>query len=359
MSETSGFRAQWARIQAWPPAFRLAAVLAFFFFGCLAVGAGGSLANPWLLVLIWTLVSLECRTLSLASLISLGILGLVVLLPVSAVLELPLAWAMLNSPGWASGIAAGVEAGLILLVLLALTLVPKSRLRFTGSILDYTLAGLWMAAGLEWGVGLLLRSSPGFLGMPLGGWPQLPGLLGKTENTAACSSPAVWGLALGLIIGLGRYFTGPDFKRRGGRIWMPLGLASFLGWVVLEHAAYSLYPNIGELAGFYGFSLEGRALTYAFFLGAGLTTAIETLWFQASAPDSRLKRPLAEFLQAGMGKKDLAQSLARWSDCQKERSRVREEVVAVEISPLLENPEKADRHLESRQNQETSGRRDL
>lgn len=312
-------------------------VLALF---VLVSPSGGRLLGPLFLILFWSLASMETRTVSWQSIGLAVVWGLVALVPAASVLEVP----VLALAGEENLLSVGgctlVEVGLIGGGVAALLFWPRSRLRLTGSILDYAVLGLAAGAGFEIGLGVLSPSAAGFHGVPLSVLPQLPGLLGHPTQSAAAASTASWGLAFGLLAGLVRYLFGPDLTDWKVRLSVGAVAGLLAAWLVGERLAYAAGATSGVWATLYAIDLKGRLLAYLGGIGTGVIILVEWLLLPGRPHAEALRQPMADYGAAWARPGAEAQAtfharvLALFR-LEAARNLLRERLQAEEMKPLL------------------------
>ncbi len=303
----------------------------------LFVPGGRLLIGPLFMAGFWTLASTENRTVSPATLILAWGVGLLVILPAAFTLETPLVIVAQGETAWTAALGAGLEALLLGAAIAVLALWRGSRLRHTGSILDFALMGLFLGAGLECGLGVLVPEAAGHEGVSWAVLPQMPGMFGHGRLPFSCSSPATWGLVMGLMIGFARYLVGPDFDTPRARIFLPVSALLLTAWIVSERLVFIS----GHVSGFgrilFWIDLQGRLLTYL----AGILTCVvmitEWLLMQERPLAASLRHPWRAYRRAWASRpaggwfKGL-QSLWRLAE---RRNHTRELILAEEIKPLL------------------------
>ena len=309
------------------------AVLFFVLF----IPPGDRLLAPLVMLFFWTMLSAENRTVTVSSIVVALGTGMIFLIPAAMVIEVPLILILGKDSILASALSATLEAALITSLLVGLCLWPKSRLRYTGSIMDFSILGLGLGVGLEIGISVIHPGAGSFQGISLGIFPQLPGMIGHTQLAVACSSPAVWGLLFGTIIGIVRFLIGPDLNGYWARgIVISLGIF-FLGWIFFERLAYNDGTPIGWLGKFFWFDLKGRLLAYLTGLTAMVTILVEWLLLQERPQATELKNGLKAYETAWSegNKETLYSRMMHVIVLYEKRCLIREIIMAEEIKPVL------------------------
>jgi hypothetical protein len=343
-----GFREEFEDLTRWfrdlNPLSKRLLKIALLLVILLASGGFSSVLGPAMAALLWAVLSLETRSLSLSLLLIFGLIGFFGLMPAAALAEAPFMLLVQSSSAWAPGLAGGVEFLLIIAVLAGLCFWPASRLRWTAGLSDFAVLGVWLGAGMEAGMGFMQSAGFGSAGLPWGLWPQVPGLLGRMDSAAACASPLTTGLLAGLIVGLLRYLKGPDL---GGRRldWKRLApVLLVLVWLFLERLAFASDSPVSGWGGFlYGLDLKGRLLSYLAGLAALVIIVGEWLLLQEHSQAGFLKNPVQAWKQAWRqtAGRPLDKRLEAMGIFQSQRQRQRELILAEEIRPLLSGPDQA------------------
>lgn len=339
---------RWSKVSPEHKLWLKLGVLALF---VLVSPSGGRLLGPLFLILFWSLASTENRTVSWQSIGVAAVWGLVVLVPSASVLETPLLALVGEENLWSVAGCTLVELALVGGTVAVLLFWPKSRLRLTGSILDFAVLGLAAGAGFEAGLGVLSPSAAGFHGVPLSVLPQLPGLLGHPTQSAAAASAASWGLAFGLLAGMARYLFGPGLTNLKIRLAVGVlaGLlaACFLG----ERLAYAAGAVSGLWGALYAIDLKGRLLVYLSGIGTGAIILVEWLLLHSRPHAEALRQPMADYSAAWAGAGPNAALFGRvlaLLRLEEARNLLRERLQAEEMRALLSAADQArlERRLE-------------
>jgi len=328
------------QIRALPPSGQFLIKLALGLFIILFTPSGGTLVGPGLMFLFWIILTSENRTITLSTIILATGIGLIGFIPVATILEIP--WVLIfgKQTIFAVVFSMGFEVLLIVSVLTGLSVWRKSRLRYTGSILDFAIIGMSLGVGFECGIGVLYPSVAGHQGITLGMLPQLPGMLGHSSLPVACSSPAIWGMVFGLLVGVGRYLIGPDLNgswlRRGSLIAIAVLL---LLWIIGERVGYISGPPSGFWGVLYWVDLKGRLLAYLTGLLTMIAILVEWLLLQERPQAASLKDPWRALREAWNpeSKISIYNRLLRIIRLQERRGLMRELVLAEEVKPVLQS----------------------
>jgi hypothetical protein len=323
------------RIQNWSPTAKFFTQLGIAFFIILFAPTGGRLVGPLLILLFWFFATAENRTITISTIIAAASVGLVGFVPVTTILETPIVLIFGRGQLLTAVFSMALEMILILAVLVVLSFWPKSRLRYTAGIADFLVIGLSLGVGLECGIGILHASEVGSQGVAMGMLPQVPGLLGHPTLPVACSTPTVWGMSFGLLVGVSRYLIGPNFNTSWLRRGIVIAVALFLlFWHVGERVIYIM----GEPTGFWGFlswlDLKGRLLTYSIGLLSMITVLVEWLVLQQSTGLKNSLRAWKMAWQAGEKKSWFNRCMAVLRVWEK-RGWLREKILAEEVKPTL------------------------
>jgi hypothetical protein len=342
-------KARWSKLTPEHKAWIKFGVLALF---VLVSPSGGRLLGPLFMIIFWFLASMENRTVSWQSVGLAAVWGLVVLVPVASVLETPILSLTGEENLWSVAGCTLAEVALVSGGLAALLFWPKSRLRLTGSILDFAVLGLAAGAGFEAGLGVLSPSAAGFHGVPLSVLPQLPGLLGHPTQSSAAASPASWGLTFGLLAGLARYLFGPGLTNFKIRLALAALTGLLLAWLVGERLAYAAAPS-GWWGTLYAVDLKGRLLTYLSGIGTSVIILVEWLLLPGRPHAEPLRQPVADYsaawVQAGAGEHATFRArVLALMQLEEARNLLREKLQAEEMRPLLSPRDQArlERRLE-------------
>ncbi|MCK5241168.1 hypothetical protein KAR34_01835 [bacterium] len=323
----------------WPPAGKFFLQLGIAFFLILFAPSGGRLVGPLLLLLFWIVATAENRTITISTIIAAGTLGLVGFIPMAVILETPIVLVFGKGELLTAVFSMLLEIILIVAVVAGLCLWPKSRLRYSASILDFVMIGLGLGVGLECGIGILHASSVGFQGVALGLFPQLPGMWGHSKLPVACSSPAVWGMSFGLLVGVARYLVGPDFNTSGLRRGVVIAIAVLLLlWQIGERVGYIREPSEGFWHVLFWLDLKGRLLAYLTGLLTMTAVLVEWLLLQQTAG---LKNPLRAWRLAWLSneKQSWFERLLAVLRLWEKRALIREKILVEEVKPVLLPPD--------------------
>jgi hypothetical protein len=153
----------------------------------------------------------------------------------------------------------------------------------------------------------------------------------------ACSSPAVWGLLFGTVVGIARYIIGPDLNGYWARgIVISLGVF-FLSWIFFERLAYNYGTPAGWLGKLFWFDLKGRLLAYLTGLTAMVTILVEWLLLQERPQAANLKNALTAYGTAWSAgdKETFFNRLMQVIRLYEKRCLIRELIMAEETKPVL------------------------
>jgi hypothetical protein len=300
--------------------------------------SGSRLIGPLFLLLFWVVLSADNRTITLSTVIVFASIGLAGFMPLATILETPFILFLGKETLFSAVTCLVVETVLMAGILILLSIWPQSRLRYTSGILDFVIIGLSLGVGLECGINLLYPESAGYQGLALGLLPQLPGMLGSSQAPVACSSPAVWGMAFGLLTGVARYLIGPDFNGSWLRRGIVIGIAvSLLLWIAGERIGYIVHTEEGFWHTMYWIDLKGRLLAYLTGLLTLLAILVEWLLLQERSQNPALSQPWQAVKQAWKQEPKTSgfNRLCRVLRELELRGRRRELILAEEVKPIL------------------------
>lgn len=264
----------------------------------MVASAWGTLTSTVLLLGFWTLASWDNATLGLRALFLAFLVGCFILLPLAGFLSTLILVLWHRSTISTVIVNATIEQLLVVAALLGLLLWSKSRLRLSSSIMDFALTGLWMGAGMEFGIGFLGQHGLVFHGAHYGLWPQLPGLISAGHHAQAAMGPAAMAMMMGALIGLMRYLLGPVITAQPKHIvFLLVALLLFL-WFGFERAVMVVEQPGSIMRVLTLIDLKGRLLLYLTYIFIAILIVVEWLLISGLPGMANFSTTIKKYQQA-------------------------------------------------------------